>query len=83
MTANQNTMMEKIMAVRFSVWDLHLYLDSHPCDKTAMELLEKYKEKNAVLTAEYESRFGPLTPSSGSGEEWTKAPWPWQMVGDC
>lgn len=76
-------LMNRLMAARFSAWDLHLYLDTHPCDRTAVELLEKYKEKSAELLRDYENRYGPLSPSSGYGEDWTQGPWPWVAGGDC
>lgn len=82
MTAREN-LLKSIMAVRFYAWDLHLYLDTHPCDETATELLKKYQERNKELTKEYECQFGPLSPMTGHGKEWTKAPWPWQKAGDC
>lgn len=75
--------MKNIMAVRFYTWDLHLYLDTHPCDETASELLEKYQKKNEELTAQYECQYGPLSASTGHGSAWTEAPWPWERAGDC
>lgn len=83
MNANANSLTRRLMEIRFSMWDLHLYLDTHPCDKTAMQLLEKYKEKYCCLLNEYEQQYGALTPMSAAGEEWTKAPWPWKGVCDC
>lgn len=83
MTYNKNSLKHRLMAIRFSIWDLHLYLDTHPCDETAMNLENKYKERYAELLKEYECKYGPLTALAGSGTEWTKAPWPWDNRGDC
>lgn len=83
MNYSRNNLKHQLMAVRFSMWDLHLYLDTHPCDETAAELLERYKEKYRRLLSEYECKYGPLSPESGHGEAWTKAPWPWDKAGDC
>lgn len=71
------------MAVRFSLWDLHLYLDTHPCDKTAATLYERYAEKYSDLLKKYECQFGPLGSDSAFGQEWFKAPWPWERSCDC
>lgn len=60
-----------------------MYLDTHPCDETATELLMKYRKKNEELTAQYECQYGPLSASSGEGKAWIKAPWPWQRAGEC
>lgn len=65
------------------MWDLHLYLDTHPCDKTAAQLLEKYKSRYAEILKQYECNYGPLSPASGFGSDWTKGPWPWDNRGDC
>lgn len=83
MTFNQNNLTHQLMAIRFSMWDLHLYLDSHPCDSTAAELLEKYKKRYAEMLEKYECKYGPLSPATGFGASWTKAPWPWDNRGDC
>lgn len=84
MTLNQNSIRHRLMMLRFSMWDLHLYLDTHPCDETAMCLLDKYKEKYVRALEEYERTIGPLTHSSASGEAWIKGPWPWDnRGGDC
>lgn len=83
MTCERMNLMKSLMAVRFYLWDLHLYLDTHPCDKTAMELHERYMLKEKELKEEYECKFGPLTHSAATGEEWIKAPWPWQRMCDC
>ncbi len=83
MTYNQNSLRHRLMAIRFSIWDLHLYLDTHPCDEKAAELLKKYKERYKELLEEYECKFGPISMMSASGKEWTKAPWPWDNRGDC
>lgn len=81
---NENQNLKKLlMQVRFVMWDLHLYLDSHPCDKTALSLLERYRAKYNCLLKDYEKVYGPLTPSTGHGSDWTKGPWPWDNRGDC
>lgn len=67
----------------FAMWELHLYLDTHPNDCDMAELWKEYADKVNRLRIEYERTYGPLTPKSGFGESWTKAPWPWQnCVGD-
>ncbi|MCM1365175.1 MAG: spore coat protein CotJB [Faecalibacterium sp.] len=83
MTLNTNNLKHQLMAIRFSMWDLHLYLDSHPCDTTAAELLEKYKKRYAQMLEQYECNYGPLNNSNGFGSDWTQGPWPWDNRGDC
>lgn len=71
----------RFSAARFAMWDLHLYLDTHPHDEKAKELLKEYSIKAEKLKNECERMYGPLTADSGCGKKWTKEPWPWQN--DC
>lgn len=68
----------RFSASNFALWELHLYLDTHPCDKKAKELFKEYAIKTEQLKAEYERMYGPLVASTTCGEKWTKEPWPWQ-----
>lgn len=36
---------QQIDAVQFAMWELHLYLDTHPDDISALALFKKYEEK--------------------------------------
>jgi spore coat protein JB len=72
--------LREISAVSFAAWELHLYLDTHPCDEKALEMHKKYSERAMELKKEYEECFGPLTHKSGSGYVWVKEPWPWEYM---
>lgn len=77
-------LMRELSAVQFAAWELHIYLDTHPCDEKAMEMHRKYTERAMELREEYEECFGPLTHTAASGAEWIKNPWPWEyMECDC
>ncbi len=81
---NTKNLKHKFMAVRFVMWELHLYLDTHPCDEDAMRLLERYKKQYENLLEEYKCQYGPLTAECGSGEAWIGRPFPWVNTGsDC
>lgn len=71
-------LLRELSNAQFAAWELHLYLDTHKCDKKALEMNRKYSERAMELMEEYEERFGPLTPSCGSGEAWISDPWPWE-----
>lgn len=72
-----------ITAYRFALYDLGLYLDSHPCDKQAMQLRGIYRSKLAKLINEYEQHYGPyiLTRQDVGDDwkEWVSDPWPWDI----
>jgi len=77
-------LMRELSAVQFAAWELHLYLDTHPCDEKALEMHKKYTERAMELREEYEECFGPLTHTTESGLAWIKNPWPWDyMECDC
>lgn len=79
---NGNSFLYSFMAVRFAMWDLHLYLDTHPDDEEKLCLLGSYKEKYKAMLPEYESKYGPLCPMAGSGCSWL-TPFPWVKGGAC
>ena len=80
---NTNNCLHGIMALRFAIWDLHLYLDTHPDDDEMLCLLNSYKEKYAAMLPEFESQYGPISVASGSGCSWLKTPFPWVKGGAC
>lgn len=75
----QEILMRQINAVRFSMLDLHIYLDSHPGDCTAATQLEEYRKMAAGLIEKYESAYGPLNESQQTTSRWAwvSDPWPW------
>ena len=75
-------LLRSISAAQFALWELHLYLNTHPADMEALALHAQYEVKLAKLRAEFEEKYGPLTPATGEGVEWLKNPWPWDVEGD-
>lgn len=78
--SDQERMRRKISALRFSMWELHLFLDSHPNNCEAAKKMEEYRKKYDELTAEFESVFGPLNETSAHTSRWAwiAGPWPWE-----
>ncbi|MGN0478150.1 MAG: spore coat protein CotJB [Hominenteromicrobium sp.] len=75
----QSRLRRRISAVQFAMWELHLYLDSHPYCAEASTKLAGYREQYAKLKAEYEDRYGPLNETSRDTSRWAwiSDPWPW------
>lgn len=75
-------LMKKLMAERFALWEIVLFLDTHPNDEKALEAFNKYRESFFAVKKEYEDKFGMLTPFSDnkSNNKWTwiDSPWPWE-----
>lgn len=88
---SKRKLMRDIQIASFSAIETALYLDTHPCDKTAMEALAKYCAEKKVATARYEAEYGPITFCACSAEgaedgrhefSWATTPWPWELE-DC
>ena len=73
-------MLRSLSAAQFALWELHVYLDTHPTDLEAIELHEKYEKKYRALKHEFEAEYGPLSPTAGEGVAWLQDPWPWEPV---
>lgn len=74
-------LLRKLSAAQFAAWELHLYLDTHPCDEAAISLFKKYSEEEASLKKEFEQKYGTLKISAENSEEWLNNPWPWDITG--
>ena len=75
---NKSELLKKLSAAEFTLWELHLYLDTHPGDLAAVGLYNKQYKKYMLLREEYESVCGKLSARNAQGVEWLKDPWPWE-----
>lgn len=78
---NGNNLKCAIQMYDFYLYELNLYLDTHPADKNALSLFKKYTElRNAAYEA-YINKYGPITADQSSTNErfnWVDDPWPWE-----
>lgn len=76
---DREILMRKIAANDFALVDLHLFLDTHPNNKTIAKRIEQFRTKGNEMKKEFEERFGPLTPANENGNRWAwiSNPWPW------
>jgi spore coat protein JB len=80
-TKSREQLMMCITEVSFALDDCVLFLDTHPCNKEAMEYYQNYRELRKQLMAEYRDCYGPI--SSYDVEDanvwtWVNDPWPWE-----
>lgn len=82
--SEQAMLKRKIDAYKFSSWELHLFLDSHPNNCDAAKKLEETRAMTEKLIAEYEGKYGSIgdTSSSTSRWQWISGPWPWEVEDD-
>lgn len=83
--SKRNEFVNYINAVSFAIDDVKLYLDTHPCDRTALEYYDYYKNLRKIAIDQYTMEFGPMTADNvdvtcGSWT-WVQTPWPWE--GGC
>lgn len=77
--SDQERLLRRIYAYQFAMWELHIYLDTHPNDCQAAAKHDEYKKAADELTAQYEAAYGPIheTPRDASRWAWVSDPWPW------
>ncbi len=77
----QERLVRRIHSYHFAMWELHIYLDTHPNDCDAAQRLEEYRKATGELTAQYEASYGPINEiSSGTSRwAWIAGPWPWEI----
>lgn len=72
----------KIQEICFACVDLNLYLDTHPCDKNAINIYNSFSSQLENAIATYEKCYGPLMnfghSTSSCPWQWIDDPWPWQ-----
>ena len=77
--AGEKTLSEAIMATRFALIELQLYLDMHPESVEALRTYTEYAARLRELTAQYVRNFGPLSMYDVTGNDgwtWGEAPMP-------
>lgn len=81
---NTKNLKHRLMSLRFVLWELHLYTDTHGCDCETKKLTESFRRQYKELLKEYECKYGSLTPMHDEDCMWTETPFPWANCGgDC
>lgn len=70
-------LLKRVASLNFAMFELRLFLDTHPNNPEAQEMMKSYRKKYEATKAEYEKQFGPLTLTGYNSDEWLKDPWPW------
>lgn len=81
MENNRSQLMNAIQMYEFYLYELQLYLDSHPTCSNGLAAFRKYKQLHEKAVKAYTTRFGPLTAVSSECAgvfEWIKGPMPWE-----
>ena len=81
MEDNRFRLLKKLQSYNFAAYDMLLYLDTHPNDKSAFAIFKDLVANTKKLKAEYEKNYGPLSAYSAAGSDsfdWLDCPWPWE-----
>ena len=74
--------LRRVQEADFVLYDLNLFLDTHPDDAAAMKNMATYQKAACQLMEEFEKTYGPLTARDLYGDtrfEWLNSPWPWDL----
>lgn len=74
------TPLGEVMALCFVSHELQLYLDTHPNDDEAFELMKNVLALADEAKRRYVAKYGPLSPNDMQSSErfdWIEDPWPW------
>lgn len=74
-------LLKEIMAIDFVVYELALFLDTHPNDRRALEDHNNYSRRSRELRSIFEKKYGPLVLDSESEfpYQYINNPWPWEI----
>lgn len=77
---DQERLLRKIRASQFAMWELHIFLDTHPRDCGAEKRLAEYERQTKDLIDKYEDAYGPMNDNSRTANRyaWVQEPWPWE-----
>ncbi len=77
---DRKTLLHRIQVCDFALYEVGLYLDTHPNDKQALEYYGRHLEMSNKAREEYVNKFGPLSARdyNGGSWKWTDDPWPWE-----
>ncbi len=81
MLSERSSLLHRLQAEDFAVYEAVLYLDGHPNNRYALAYYHKHREMAARLASEYEKKFGPLQNTNacdGGHFAWIDGPWPWE-----
>ena len=85
MRDNRSSLLRKLQAEDFAVYEAVLYLDGHPDCRQALAYYQRHRNIAARLRAEFEQKFGPLSNTNvcDNGHfRWIDGPWPWEKEGN-
>ncbi len=82
MMRNKNMLLKEIQQLSFRLYDLALFLDTHPNEQCAIREYNETLNKHKIMVKNFEKLYGPLTlkgvDENATKWNWIKGPWPWE-----
>jgi len=83
---DKEKLLKTIQMYDFSLYELNLYLDTHPNCQHALNYFKKYLSLKNKAVDEYTQRFGPITAEhlndNSTSWDWATKPFPWERSCD-
>lgn len=80
-----NDLLTAVQMYDFYLYELQLYLDTHPTCTKGLAAFRKYSELRKEAYRLYCEKCGPLIVSQSQSDtcfKWAEGPWPWERS-DC
>ncbi len=80
---DKQTLKRKIHAYDFAIYEIVLFLDTHPENTKALEMLAKLRAERTQAITMYEKSYGSYETTHsavklGKRWQWIDGPWPWE-----
>ena len=75
---NREELMNQLMAYKFAINDMSLFLNTHPDDERALKYHNEYVCEFNKIKEEYERNYGSITfETEMDSWQWVSDRWPW------
>lgn len=81
MNEKRRLCLKRIRICDFVLYELGLFLNTHPCCEEALEMFNKYNAMRRNAVDEFIKQFGPLEMNDSLSAQkwcWINGPWPWE-----
>lgn len=78
---DRKQLMQLIQQYDFLLYDLQLYLDTHPRCPKGLKMWRDYQAMRQKAVDTYVQQCGPIQPNQTDGNDpwsWIEGPWPWE-----
>lgn len=76
----RDILLKKLSSVAFAMFEIRLFLDTHPDSTEAKGRLDSMEETYMQLRTQFEEMYGPLmSRDAETPVQWIKGPWPWEV----